>query len=57
MQRRIIQTTTPFVTEYEYLPGAEDGTTTSLVKTVQKGNDTYDYSYDALGNMQQLQTN
>ena len=32
MQSRIIQTTTPFVTEYEYLEGVEDGTTNCMIR-------------------------
>ena len=31
--------------------------TTTLVKTVQNGNDTYEYSYDAVGNITQIKKN
>ena len=46
-----------FVTEYGYLEGATDNTTTTLVKTVKNGNDTLEYTYDELGNITSVSKN
>ena len=48
---RSISTDIPYVTEYTYLEGATPNTTTMLVKTIKNGNDIYEYTYDALGNI------
>ena len=52
-----LNTTTPFVTRYEYLDGALPNSTTTLVKSVQVGNDTYAYTYDELGNITEIYEN
>jgi len=57
LNTRTLNTTTPFVTQYNYHQGATAGTTTTLVKTVQNGSDTYEYAYDAVGNITQIKKN
>ena len=57
LSTRTLNTTTPFVTRYGYLQGATAGSTTALVKTVQNGNDVYEYAYDAVGNITQIKKN
>ena len=57
LSTRTLNTTTPFVTRYGYLQGATPGSTTALVKTVQNGNDVYEYAYDAVGNITQIKKN
>ena len=51
LSTRSISTDIPYVTEYTYLEGATPNTTTMLVKTIKNGNDIYEYTYDALGNI------
>ena len=57
LSTRTLNTTTPFVTQYSYHQGATAGSTTALVKTVQNGNDVYEYAYDAVGNITQIKKN
>jgi len=57
LDRKILNTATPFATEYSYLEGATQGTTTTLVKSVKNGYDTLEYSYDELGNITQVKKN
>lgn len=57
IKKQTIQTTTPFETEYTYLEGAVAGTTTTLVKTLRNEDDTYSYTYDAVGNITSVQKN
>ena len=57
LNTRTLNTTAPFVTQYSYHQGATSGTTTTFVKTVQNGNDTYEYAYDAVGNITQIKKN
>lgn len=57
LDTRTLATTTPFVTEYTYLEGANEGTTTTLVKTVKNGADTLEYAYDAVGNITEVKLN
>ena len=57
LQRRILSTETPFVTEYSYLEGKDYGTTTTLIKTVKNGTDTLEYTYDELGNITTVSKN
>ncbi len=57
MDTRTISTTTPFVTEYEYLAGVTSGSTTIFVDTVKNGNDTLTYTYDNMGNITSVSKN
>ena len=57
LNTRTLNTTAPFVTSYGYLQGAKDGTATTLVKTVTNGNDTFEYTYDSLGNITSIAKN
>lgn len=57
LSTRTLNTTTPFVTRYEYLDGAMPNSTTTLVQSVQNGNDTLTYTYDELGNITVIQKN
>ena len=57
LDTRTLNTTTPFVTQYGYHEGATPGTTTTLIKTVQNGNDIYEYAYDSVGNITQIKIN
>lgn len=57
LSTRTLNTTTPFVTQYSYHQGATAGSTTTLIKTVQNGNDVYEYAYDAVGNITQIKKN
>lgn len=57
LSTRTLNTTTPFVTRYEYLDGALPNSTTTLVKSVQVGNDTYAYTYDEVGNITEIKKN
>ena len=57
LQRRLLYTTTPFITEYTYLEGASANTTTTLVKTVKNGDNTLEYTYDELGNITSVSKN
>ena len=57
LQRRLLYTTTPFITEYTYLEGASVNTTTTLVKTVKNGENTLEYTYDELGNITSVSKN
>ena len=61
---RTLATGTNFATEYTYIAGRDKGCTqdnptltTTLVKTVKNGNDTLEYSYDALGNITSVSKN
>ena len=49
--KRVVMTTVPFVTEYTYYDGAASGTTSTVVKTLKSGNITWEYTYDAVGNI------
>ena len=55
--RRIINTETPFVTQYGYLEGYDSSTTTTLIKTVKNGDDTLEYAYDEAGNIISIKLN
>ncbi len=57
IQSSKIHTSTPFVTEYTYLEGKGVNSTTTLVKSMKLGSDTYGYSYDNLGNITQITKN
>ena len=57
LNTRTLNTTIPFVTQYTYYDGAESGATTTLVKTIQNGNDVYEYAYDAVGNITCIKLN
>ena len=57
LQTKTLSTTTPFITEYGYLGGNAVGKTTTLVKTVKNGNDTLEYAYDNMGNIQNVSKN
>ncbi|MBQ6884349.1 MAG: RHS repeat-associated core domain-containing protein [Clostridia bacterium] len=57
LDTRTLNTTTPFVTGYTYHQGATANTTTTLVKTMQNGSNTYEYAYDAVGNITQIKLN
>ena len=54
---KTISTTTPFTTEYTYHDGASANTTTTLIKTVKNGNNTLEYAYDEVGNIQSISKN
>lgn len=57
LNKRTLNTTTPFVTNYYYHQGATSGTATTLIKKVQNGSDSYEYAYDAVGNITQIKKN
>ena len=57
LSTRTLNTTAPFVTRYEYLDGALPNSTTTLVKSVQNGNDTLYYFYDEVGNITEIRDN
>lgn len=54
---RTLNTTTPIETTYSYLPGSDPTKTTTLVGSMQNGNDTFDYSYDENGNITSISKN
>ncbi|MEQ2441833.1 hypothetical protein WMO26_13430, partial [Solibaculum sp. CLA-JM-H44] len=57
LSTRTLNTSTPFVTRYEYLEGSAPNSTTTLVKSVQNGDKTLYYSYDELGNITEIRDN
>ena len=57
LNTRTLNTSTPFVTNYYYHQGATSGTTTTLIKKVQNGSDSYEYAYDVIGNITQIKKN
>ena len=57
LKQRILDTTTPFATEYTYHEGAGANTTTTLIKTVKNGNNTLEYAYDEVGNIISVKKN
>ncbi|MEQ2440564.1 RHS repeat-associated core domain-containing protein [Solibaculum intestinale] len=57
LSTRTLNTSTPFVTRYEYLEGSAPNSTTALIKSVQNGDKTLYYSYDELGNITEIRDN
>ena len=57
VSERNIVTATPFVTTYSYHRGASAWLTTPLVKQMQVGNKLYEYGYDELGNITDIELN
>ena len=55
--KRVVMTTVPFVTEYTYYDGATSGTTSPVVKTLKNGSTTWEYAYDAVGNITSIKEN
>ena len=56
MSSRTLATTQPFVTGYEYLPGAGD-TTTLLISGMDNGGEKLTYTYDDVGNIETISRN
>ena len=54
---RTLLKNTGFKTSYSYLDGAADGTTTSLVKSVDNNGELLEYSYDQNGNITSISKN
>ncbi|MBQ4154208.1 MAG: RHS repeat protein [Clostridia bacterium] len=57
LSSRTINTMSAYVTEYEYLSGNGENSTTSLVSKVINGADTFEYTYDSLGNITEIKKN
>ena len=55
--KRVVMTTVPFVTEYTYYDGATSGSTSTVVKTLKNGSTTWEYAYDAVGNITSIKEN
>ena len=55
--KRVVMTAVPFVTEYTYYDGATAGTTSTVVKTLKNGSTTWEYAYDAVGNITSIKEN
>ncbi|MEQ2441176.1 RICIN domain-containing protein, partial [Solibaculum intestinale] len=57
LSTRTLNTSTPFVTRYEYVEGSAPNSTTALIKSVQNGDDILTYTYDELGNITEIWKN
>ena len=57
VNKRIVDATNSYETEYTYLEGGDPNTTTTVIKTVKNGSDTLEYSYDDVGNITEIKKN
>ena len=57
LNSRVLNTSTAYTSNYTYLDGADDNSTTAIIKSVTNGNDTLTYSYDDVGNITEIKKN
>ena len=57
LNRLSVRNLNNFFTEYTYLQGATNTSTTTLVSSMKNGNDTLSYTYDELGNITSISKN
>lgn len=57
LSQKSLNTASPYLTKYEYLPGYTPDTTSTLVKAVENGADRFEYKYDAVGNITEIKQN
>ena len=57
LSSRTLNTTTGFTSNYTYLAGANAGSTTTLIESINNGGNTLSYTYDDVGNITEIKKN